>query len=282
MVLKLIDDLDETLRLDHPHVVTFEEQQERFVLIIAITVLFCAMQRLIDARNRIAIVEARTEQRSPQDNLRNKVIEVRFTVPKVSLVLRNVLLGEKEMVIVMVHNQALSCIVESFRFVFSYTLQISLRGLAGQFVYRKFDMAVFVGLQSLSVRDRLQVTLSLFIFAILLPNPSFFPPSPFKKWGHEFRYLLTSKAMSLPIPNSARKATEGDRHTAKAHSGEKRTKPSESDLIKAYYFMIKEVKRLPNPVVLNCWLTSTGCSIRPSISEWIISSMLLQIHFISW
>lgn len=29
MVLRLIDDLDETLRIDHPDVITFEEQQEK-------------------------------------------------------------------------------------------------------------------------------------------------------------------------------------------------------------------------------------------------------------
>jgi hypothetical protein len=31
MILRLSDDLDETLRLDHPDIVTFEEQQEKYV-----------------------------------------------------------------------------------------------------------------------------------------------------------------------------------------------------------------------------------------------------------
>jgi hypothetical protein len=32
MILRLSDDLDETLRLDHPDIVTFEEQQEKYAL----------------------------------------------------------------------------------------------------------------------------------------------------------------------------------------------------------------------------------------------------------
>lgn len=173
MILRLSDDLDETLRLDHPDIVTFEEQQEK-----------------------LAITEIKTkQQRSPQDKLRNKIFELRFTVPKASLMLRNVLLGEKEADIV----------------------RICLRGLAGQFVYRKFDMAVFVGLHNISVKDMLQ------------------------KWGPEFRFLVTSKPMPLPIPHHLRKSTDFEsQEQASQQSEEKRTKPSENDLIKAYYFMIKE------------------------------------------
>ncbi len=66
-----------------------------------------------------------------------------------------------------------------------------------------------------------------------------------QKWGPEFRFLVTSKPMPLPIPHHLRKSTDFEskaKEQASQQSKEKRTKPSESDLIKAYYFMIKEVR----------------------------------------
>jgi hypothetical protein len=51
--------------------------------------------------------------------------------------------------------------------------------------------------------------------------------------------------MPLPIPHHLRKSTDFEsqaKEQASQQSKEKRTKPSESDLIKAYYFMIKEVR----------------------------------------
>jgi hypothetical protein len=52
--------------------------------------------------------------------------------------------------------------------------------------------------------------------------------------------------MPLPIPHHLRKSTDFAHHeqeqaSKKEESKEKRTRPTESDLIKAYYFMIKEV-----------------------------------------
>lgn len=64
-----------------------------------------------------------------------------------------------------------------------------------------------------------------------------------QKWGPEFRFLVTSKPMPLPIPHHLRKSTDFEsQEQASQQSEEKRTKPSENDLIKAYYFMIKEVR----------------------------------------
>jgi hypothetical protein len=49
--------------------------------------------------------------------------------------------------------------------------------------------------------------------------------------------------MPLPIPHHLRKSTDFEsQEQASQQSKEKRTKPSENDLIKAYYFMIKEVR----------------------------------------
>jgi hypothetical protein len=42
MILRLSDDLDETLRLDHPDIVTFEEQQEKYGP--ALSPISCAQQ----------------------------------------------------------------------------------------------------------------------------------------------------------------------------------------------------------------------------------------------
>lgn len=65
---------------------------------------------------------------------------------------------------------------------------------------------------------------------------------PTQKWGSEFRYLLTSKPVTLPIPHGGRNAQQADQteeRPERSHS--KRLKPSDSDLVKAYFFMIKEV-----------------------------------------
>ncbi len=81
MVLQLVDDLDETLHLDPE-------------------------DALMDREEKFYIVAARKKQRrkSPADKLRDKILEVRFSVPKASLMLKSTLLGEKETNIVNVRN----------------------------------------------------------------------------------------------------------------------------------------------------------------------------------
>ena len=114
-------------------------------------------------------------------------------------------------------------IFTNFSFLLLFLLcQIEFEGLAGQFVYREYDIGIFLGLHALFVRDYLQ------------------------QWGDSFAYLASSTADSNSSYASSSKTKTGHRkNTGLSHgkmsSNKIQAQHDETDLIKAYFFMVQRV-----------------------------------------